>query len=205
MKLSNLLFGIVSAALVGSAFAQEFDIKQDDTIVSAMNYGKGDHVVIALHGFKQSRDFLKAYGDEIASAGFRVIAVDWSAERGAGFKETDAAVKFARAQGAKKISLLGTSRGAELAANYAMAQPDGDIDALILVSDIDDKGIALTKTKKLFIYSKDDRFVQNGAPKAAEKSVEPKQVIVLDGGSHGMAQISENAELMKDILATLKR
>lgn len=205
MKLSNLLFGFVCVALAGSANAQEFDIKQDDAVVGALNYGKGDHIVIGIHGFKQSRDFFKDYSDAFVNAGFRIISVDWSADRGAGFKEVGAAVKFAREQGAKKISLLGTSRGAELAANYARAQPDGDFDTLVLFSGIDDKGIPLTKTKKLFIYSKYDSKA-DGTPAAVGKSAEPKQMIELEGGGHGIsALVSKKADLMQDVIAILKR
>lgn len=205
MKLSNLLFGFVCVALAGSAIAQEFDIKQDDSVVGALNYGKGDHIVIGIHGFKQGRDFFKDYGDEISKAGFRVITFDWSGDRGSGFKELGAAVKFAREQGAKKISLFGTSRGAELAANYARAQADGDFDTLVLFSSIDDKGIPLTKTKKLFIYSKYDSNAK-WTPDALAKSAEPKQMIELEGSGHGIsALVSKKADLMQDVIAALKR
>lgn len=205
MKLLNFLFGFVCVVIVGGVNAQEFDIKQGDAVVSALNFGKGDHVVIAIHGLNQNRDFLKGRSDEIAKAGFRVISFNWSAERGAGHKELDAVVKYARAQGAKKVSLFGTSRGSELAANYARAQPDGEFDTLVLLSNIDDQGIPLTKTKKLFVFGKSDRFVRFGA-QTAEKSADPKQVIALDGGAHGVEPlIAEKADLMQDIIAALKR
>lgn len=205
MKLRNPLFGLACLVLAGSAIAQEFDIKQGDATVGAVNYGKGDHVLIAIHGFRQNRNFFKDYGDQIAKAGFRVIAIDWSADRGAGFKEVDAAVKFAREQGAKKISLLGTSRGAELAANFAKAQPDGEFDTLVLLSSIDDQGIPLAKTKKLFIFNKYDSNA-SWTPTAADRSVEPKQLITLGGSGHGMAPLlAEKADLMQDVIAALKR
>ena len=205
MKLRNLLFTLACVALSGSVIAQEFDIKQDDASVSALNYGQGDHVVIGIHGLNQNRTFFKEYADEFAKAGFRVITFNWSSDRGAGFKELGAAVKFAREQGAKKISLLGTSRGAELAANYARAQPDGEFDTLVLFSNIDDKGIPLAKTKKLFIYSKYDSKA-NWTPAVMDKSAEPKQLIELDGGGHGIAaSVSKKADLMQDVIAALKR
>ena len=205
MKLRNLLFGFVCVALAGSANAQEFDIKQGDAIVSALNFGKGDHVVIALHGYQQGRNFFKDYGDEIAKAGFRVISIDWSGDRGSGFNEVGAAVKFAREQGAKKLSLLGTSRGAELAANYARAQPDGEFDTLILFASIDDQGIPLTKTKKLFVFSKYDSKA-SWTPTVADKSAEPKQLIMLGGSGHGLSNlVAEKADLMQDVIAALKR
>ncbi len=205
MKLRNLLFGFVCIALAGSTIAQEFDIKQGDAVVGALNYGQGDHVVIALHGYQQSNNFFKDYGDEIAKAGFRVISIGWSADRGAGFKEVDAAVKFAREQGAKKPSLLGTSRGAELAANYARAQSDGEFDTIILFASIDDQGIPLTKTKKLFIFNKYDSKA-SWTQTVADKSAEPKQLIELGGSGHGIsALVAKKADLMQDVIAALKR
>ncbi len=205
MKIRNQLFGLVCATIASCAVAQEFDIKQNDAVVGALSYGKGDHVVIALHGRRNPLTFLKENGDEIAKGGFRVISISWSGQSGAGFNEIGAAVKYAREQGAKQISLLGHSAGAELVANYARAQPDGEFDTVILFSSVDDKGIALTKTKKLFIFNKYDSIAR-WAPTGADKSAEPKQVVALGGSGHQVGDlVSKKADLMQDVIAALKR
>jgi dienelactone hydrolase len=206
MKLENLLFGLLCAiALASGAIAQEFDIKQGDSVVGAFNFGQGDHVVIFLHGKGGDRTYMKKYSDEIVKAGFRIISINWSGEEGAGHNELSAAVKFARAQGAKKISLAGLSRGANLVANYAKAQPDGEFDTLVLFSCSDDKGIPLTKTKKLFVFNKLDSIVSQWAPMGADKSAEPKQVIALGGNGHTISGlVSQKADLMQDVVTTLK-
>lgn len=205
MKLRNLVFGLVCITVASGAIAQEFDIKAGDAAVSALNFGQGDHVVIALHGTDGGRSQYKGYGEELAKAGFRVIAIDWPATSGGGFKELGTTVKFARDNGAKKISLLGYSRGAELAANYARAQPDGEFDTLVLLSSADEVSIPLTKTKKLFIFNKYDSIARWGEA-SANKSAEPKQIISLGGRGHQIsALVSEKADLMQDVIAALKR
>lgn len=205
MMLRDLTFGLICAALAASVVAQEFDIKQGDAVIGALNYGTGDHITIALHGRRGNRTFLKEYGDEIAKAGLRIISINWSGERGSGFSEVGAAVKFAREQGAKKLSLLGYSNGAELVANYARAQPDGEFDTVILFSSDDDQGIALNKTKKLFIFNRYDSSAR-WAPTAADRSAEPKQVIALGGSGHPIATlVAEKADLVQDVIAALKR
>lgn len=204
-RFSSLLFGLACALLAGTAAAQEFAIKEGDATVSALNFGQGEHVVIALHGNRANRSFFNDYANEFANAGLRVIAIDWPGTAGAGYNELGMAVRYAREQGAKKLSLLGFSRGAELAANYAKAQPDGDFDTLVLLSTVDDQGIPLAKTKKLFVFNKSDSIAR-WAPMAANKSAEPKEVIALGGNGHPVkALVAEKADLMQDVIATLKR
>lgn len=205
MKIKGLLVGLVCVANLSGAVAQEFDIKHADGTVRALNFGQSDHVVIALHGSDGGRSQYKSWGDELAKAGFRVISIDWPASSGGGFKELAAAVKFARDDGAQKISLLGYSRGAALAANYARVQPDGEFNTLVLLSSADETSIPLTKTKKLFVFNKYDSIARWGQA-GASKSAEPKQVLMLGGGGHQIsALVSEKADLLQDIAAALKR
>lgn len=212
MKLKNLLLGLACIALTGGAAAQvEADIKAGDNIVSAMMMGEGDHVVIALHGAggNDRRFFFidkgGQMGQALAKAGFRVIAVNWSGQAGGGFGEVAAAIAHAKETGAKKISLMGHSRGGELAANYAKQQPDGTFDTVIQFSSVDDQGLPMAKTKKLFAYNKYDRWA-NWQPAAFDKSVEPKQKIELGGGGHPVsALIGEKADLAQDVIGILQK
>ncbi|MRR50121.1 MAG: alpha/beta fold hydrolase [Rhodocyclaceae bacterium] len=207
MKLQRmLLVALTGLALAGSASAQEaFDIKQGDSIVSALNFGQGDHVVIALHGNRGSRDFFADYGPDFAKAGLRVISINWPGTAGAGFSELSAAVKYAKEQGSKKVSLLGFSRGAELAANFARSQGDGEFDTLVLISTVDDQGLAMAKTKKVFAFNKGDSIAR-WAPASAEKSAEPKMVFALGGGGHPIKSlVAEKADLMQDVIAAIKK
>lgn len=206
MKLKDLLLGFACIALASGAIAREFDIKQGDTMVSALGYGKGDHVLILLPGASQGsnpdKNSLRGRASEIANenAGIRVISISWS-----GPGDVAAAVRFAKETGAKKISLLGHSRGAEMAGRFASSQPDGEFDTIILLSSSDDQGIPLAKSKKLFVYNKGDSLAR-WTPSSFEKSAEPKELIALNGSGHGSSDLkSQRPSLIADIVATLKR
>ena len=201
------------AVYFGDAVAQvEVNIKNGDSPIPAMAMGEGDHVVIALHGRVQGdgrRYFFHErggkIGQELAGAGFRVIAPTWAGQSGAGFGEVAAAIAFAKETGAKKISLMGHSAGGALAANYARQQPDGIFDTVIQFSSADDKGLPMTKTKKLFAFNKNDRLASWQAA-AFEKSAEPKQMVELGGSGHLVSElISEKPDLAKDVVTLLKK
>lgn len=198
--------------ITGQVSAQvETTIKNADSVVPVMTMGEGDHVVIALHGAggNDRRFFFidrgGMMGQELAKAGFRVIAPTWAGQSGMGFNEVNAAIAHARETGAKKISLMGHSRGGELVANYVKQQPEGSIDTVIQFSSVDDQALPMTKTKKLFAFNKNDKF-----PKwqraAYEKSAEPKQIIELGGSGHAVsALVTEKPDLAQDVIAILKK
>ncbi|MDK9701648.1 MAG: alpha/beta hydrolase [Sulfuritalea sp.] len=205
--------GALAALMVPFAAWGQVDseIKVGDTVVSATSMGSGEHVVIALHGAGgNTKSFF--FGDNgaqfaqgLAQAGFRVIAVTWSGQAGGGFAEVDAAVGHARAIGAKKISLMGHSRGGELAANYARKQPDGTFDTVVQLSSVDDQGLAQTRTKKVFAFNKYDRWA-NWQPAAFDKSAEPRQLFALGGSGHPVsALVKEQPTLLADLVAILKK
>jgi len=196
---------------VGAVAQVDTVIKSGENNISVMTMGEGEHVVIALHGAggNDRRFFFAGKGGEmgqaLANAGFRVIAVNWAGQAGAGFTEVAAAVAHARETGAKKISLMGHSRGGELAANYARSQDDGTFNTVIQFCSVDDKGLSMTQTKKLFAYNKNDRWAA-WQPDAFAKSAEPKVKIELGGRGHAVSDlISEKADLVQDVLGLLNQ
>ena len=210
--LKNLTLGILLAFVLTCANAQvESDLKVGDNLVSAIEMGEGDHVVIALHGgLGNDRHFFfigrgGQLGQKLAKAGFRVIAPTWLGKAGTGFSEVTTAIAYAKDTGAKKISLMGHSRGGELAANYAKQQPDGTFDTVIQLASVDDQGLPMAKTKKLFAFNKYDRW-PNWQRSAYERSAEPKQIIELGGSGHPVsALISEKPDFAHDVIDILKK
>ena len=205
-RLSVLTLLVVAA----NAFAQpvEIDIKNGENTVSALVFGRGsgEHIVIALHGAGQQKGLFRAIAPGLVRRGYKVISIDWKAGPdgpGPGLAPLAATVRFAREGGAKKVSLMGFSRGGELAARFASAQPDGDFDTLILLSSYDDQGIPLAKTKKLFVFHESDRFGR-WSQVSADKSSEPKQVFALKGGAHSIsALLADKPDLVDEIANTL--
>ena len=210
--MKRLLLGALLTSVFTCVFAQvETDLKVGDSAIPAMTMGVGDHAVIALHGAggNDRRFFFTdkggQLGQELAKAGFRVIAPTWAGRAGMGFDEVAAAVAYAKSSGAKKISLMAHSRGGELAANYAKHQPDGTFNTLIQLASVDDQGVQLARTKKLFAFNKFDRWPK-GQRAAYEQSVEPKQIIELGGSGHLVsALISEKADFVQDVVDILKK
>ena len=196
-------------------FTPHFSFSQVETkidYVPAITFGEGEHIVIAIHGSTQSRtyffsDYGSQFGPSLAKEGFKVIAISWPDQQGfmGGFPSLSLAIKYARDTGAKKISLLGHSRGAELAINYARSQGDGVFDTVIFLGSPDDKGLSLPNTKKLFAFSKNDSYArwQQGA---FDKSDLPKQIIVIAGGGHGVRDmVKSKPDLLDEIISYLRR
>lgn len=206
MKSRNFFVGIAFLAIGGIALAQEFDIKQGDVVVPAFSQGNGDHVLLMLPGAaansRSNRDGLKNTAIEIAKGndGIKAISISWF-----GYGDVAAAVRFAKENGAKKISLLGFSAGAEMAGRFASSQPDGDFDTIVLLGSIDDQGIPLKKTKKLFIHSNVDS-IGRWTVKSFEQSSDPKEILVLERSGHSVRDFkAERPSLIADIVAALKR
>ena len=208
MKRLIALLVLVAAA---NAFAQpvEIEIRNGDNAVSALVFGRsGEHIVIALHGAGQQKGLFRAIAPGLVRRGYKVIVIDWAAGPdgpGPGLAPLAATIKYAREAGATKVSLMGFSRGGELAARFASAQPDGDFDTLILLSSYDDRGIPLAKTKKLFVFHESDRFGR-WSQVSADKSSEPKQVFALKGGAHSIAALlADKPDLIDEIANALGR
>jgi pimeloyl-ACP methyl ester carboxylesterase len=204
---------LASAILLAAAnaFAQPVEVEiKGDSPVSALVFGRGsgEHTVIALHGARQQKELFRAIAPGLARRGYKVISINWAAGRegpGPGLAPLAATIRYARDGGAKKISLMGFSRGAELAARFASAQPDGDFDTLILLSSVDDQGIPLAKTKKLFVFHEGDRLGR-WSQVSADKSSEPKQVFALKGGAHGISDLlADKPDLIDEIANALGR
>lgn len=203
------LIAVGLLAFAANAFAQpvEVEIKNGDGTVSALVFGRGsEHTIIALHGAGQSKNLFRPIGPGLARRGFKVIAIDWlagSAGPGPGMGPLAATLRYAREGGAIKVSLMGFSRGGELVARYASAQPDGDFDTLILLGSYDDQAIPLAKTKKLFVFHDNDRFGR-WSQVSADKSPEPKQVFALKGAAHSIAALlADKPDLIEEIATTL--
>lgn len=205
-----LMLALGGFAVAGPAAAQtNVTVKDGERLVSAVVFGEGEHAIIALHGASgANKGAFNWISPALAGRGFKVISIDWPAGPAGpppGMAPLAAAVRFAKEGGAKKVSLMGHSRGAELAARYASLQPDGELDSLILLASLDDQPIALTKTKKLFVFSRNDRLAR-WSQLSADKSAEPKQIFALKGAAHNMAGlVADKPDLLEEIAGTLGR
>ncbi len=195
---------------------------QDGGIVYADLYGTGGRGVVLAHGGRFNKESWATQAHTLATAGFRVVAIDF---RGRGQSrggpqsasgddavhfDVLAAVRYLHETGAQTVSVVGASFGGGAAAQAAVEAPLGEIDRIVLLahSAIDEP--ERMKGRKLFITSRGDT-TGSGAlrlPKIREQyeqATGPKELVILDGSAHAQFIFAtDNGEaLMQEILRFL--
>ena len=190
----------------------------DGGVVHADVYGSGDDVVILAHGGRFTKESWAEQAPVIAAAGFRVVAIDFRrrGESGGGSEgeagvhlDVLAAVRWAREQGARRVSVVGASFGG-WAAGRAATVVDSGIDALVLLAAPGTDEPERMRGRKLFIVARDDRG--GGVRRLPEieqqfeRAPEPKELVVLDGSAHAqfLFETDQAERLMAEILRFLR-
>lgn len=191
----------------------------DGGTVEADAYGSGERGVVLAHGGRFDRTSWKDQAQELARAGFHVVAIDFRAavEARKG-RETDclydekclakdvlAAVRYLRTAGAKTVFVVGASLGGGGAAQASVEAP-GEIDRVVLLAHMPIAAPERIRGRKLFIIARDD--VGSGdKPRLPDirdqfaRAAEPKELVVLDGSAHAQFIFAtpEGARLMREI------
>ena len=137
---------VVALLLAGSAAAQKTVSfpTEDGSAVYADVYGEGDRGIVLAHGGRFNKESWEKQARTLASAGFRVLALDfrgYGKSRGPGQSDVLsaplhldvlAAVRYLRKTGAKSGSVVGGSMGGGAAGDASIASRPGDIDRLVL-------------------------------------------------------------------------
>lgn len=197
----------------------------DGGSIEADLYGQGPKGVVLAHGGRFDRTSWKPQARELASAGFRVVAIDFRAavESRAG-KETPclydpaclskdvlAAVRYLRSSGAKSVSVVGGSLGGGAAAQASVEAGPGEIDRLVLLAAMPIAAPDSMKGRKLFITSRNDLGSGDvprlpGIREQFQRAMGPKKLVILDGSAHAqfIFGTSQGSRLMQEILRFLK-
>jgi pimeloyl-ACP methyl ester carboxylesterase len=212
---------LAALALTALAAAQEsvsFST-QDGGLIYADLYGKGDKAVVLAHGGRFQKDGWAEQARTLATARFRVLAIDFRGEgqsRGGTASEEDrrldvlGAVHYLRKTGAKTVSVVGASMGGDYAAEAAETEPAA-IDRLVLLASGSYTTLSKMKGPKLFILARDDANDDGlRLPKIREryeKALDPKELIILDGSAHAqfLFQTDQGERLMREILRFLSQ
>jgi pimeloyl-ACP methyl ester carboxylesterase len=188
----------------------------DGGVVFADIYGTGEHAVVLAHGQRFDKASWKNQATELASAGFRVIAIDF---RGYGkshggpnarpgfedmYMDVLAAVHYGRESGAKTVAVVGASMGGGAAANAVVNGKPGEIDRLVLLAGVPIEHPDRIAGPKLFATSAGDSL----APRIREQyetAPEPKELLILNGSAHAQNLFStdQGPRLMHEILRFL--
>lgn len=194
----------------------------DGGLLCADLYGQGSNAVVLAHGGQFKKESWRDQALPLASAGFQVLAIDFrgfGCSKGPGqedfFKapfEKDilAAVRYLKAHGAKKVSVVGGSFGGAAAGDASIKSTPGEIDRVVFLGGAPNLPADGLKSRTLFIVAREDTEGNSlrlpGIRAQYEKAPQPKQLIVLDGSAHAqfLFQTDQNARVMQEIVRFLK-
>ena len=195
----------------------------DGGLIAADIYGKGDRGLVLAHGGRFDRTSWRQQATEFATAGFRVVAIDFRAavEARAGregaclydetclAKDVLAAVRYLRQTGAKSVSMVGASLGGGAAAQASADAAVGEVERVVLLAHMPIAAPEKIQGRKLFIVARYD--TGSAGPRLPEiqaqyaKAREPKQLVVLEASAHAqfLFQTSSATPLMRTIVRFL--
>jgi pimeloyl-ACP methyl ester carboxylesterase len=170
-------------------------------------YGSGTHALVLAHGGRFDKSSWAREARFFAAAGLQVLAIDF---RGYGASHGPApsddpyagleqdvlgAADWLRAQGARRISVVGGSMGGTAAAR-ALALDGGDVigDVVLLAHGPIDAGEQLAG-RKLFVVAREDAYASGnlrlpGIRAEFERAPEPKLWLELEGSAHAQALLA---------------
>jgi len=190
---------------------------QDGGVVYADLYGAGRRGVVLAHGMRFDKASWKDQATQLASAGFRVAAIDF---RGYGrshggpnshsprdemYLDVLAGVEYLRCHGAETVAVMGASMGGGASANAAVNAKPGTIDGLVLLAPVPIQSPERIPGPTLFIVAQGDPITPR-VPEQFERAPQPKEMLVLDGSAHAqfLFATEQSERLMKAILGFLE-
>jgi pimeloyl-ACP methyl ester carboxylesterase len=218
MPVLRILF--LSLALTNVAPAQPTVTfaTDDGGHICADLYGQGSNAVVLAHGGQFNKESWRNQASELASKGFRVLAIDFrgfGCSKGPGQqdffsapfeKDVLAAVRYLKATGATRVSVVGGSFGGAAAGDASIKSSPGEIDRVVLLGAAPNLPADRLKSRTLFIVARDDSEGGTsrrlpGIQAQYEKAPQPKQLFVLDGSAHAqfLFQSNQNARVMQAI------
>lgn len=169
----------------------------DGVPVSSLSYGEGRRGVVLVPGGHGVGDTWDVQARRLASAGLRVLAIDY---RGLGHSvslpqddskaplDVLGAVRRLRSEGVAEVSVVGASWGGWAAGTAAVAEP-GLIDRLVFLAHSPFDAPERLGGRKLFIVAREDRE-GSGRPRLErireqyELTPSPRELVVLEGSAH---------------------
>ncbi len=194
---------------------------EDAGLIYADVYGEGERAVVLAHGGRFNRESWEKQARTLASAGFRVLALDfrgYGKSRGPGDSDPAdaplhldvlAAVRYQRSTGAKRVSVIGASMGAGAAGDASIASQPGEIDRLVFLGGAPNGPAEKLKSPSLFIVARDDTSGDGprlpGIQQQYNKAPQPKSLIILEGSAHAqyLFQTDQADRVMREILRFL--
>lgn len=212
------------ALIVSTAAAAQQTVSfptEDGGRVCADMYGAGTRAVVLAHGGRFTKESWREQAGVLASNGFEVLAIDFrgfGCSSGPGEKDFDhapfendvlAAVHYLKTRGAKTVSVIGGSFGAQAAGDASIKSAPGDIDRVVFLAGAPSLSAEKLKSRSLFIVARDDANEAGprlpGIRAQYERAPQPKKLIVLNGSAHAqfLFQTKQGDRIMHEILRFL--
>jgi dienelactone hydrolase len=218
------LIAVIGMLLLAGGSAAQMAVSfptEDGGVVYADVYGEADRGIVLAHGGRFNKESWEKQARTLASAGFRVLALDfrgYGKSRGPGWSDPKsaplhldvlAAVHYLRKTGAKTVAVVGGSMGAGAAGDASIDSRPGEIDRLVLLGGSPNEPAEKLKSSTLFIVTRDDS--SGDGPRLPrireqyEKAPEPKALIILEGSAHAqfLFQTDQGERVMREILRFL--
>ncbi|HLE83991.1 MAG TPA: alpha/beta fold hydrolase [Thermoanaerobaculia bacterium] len=222
MRAFTLIVAAVLSACGAAAAEPVSLVAEDGGVVHADRYGTGAHWVVLVHGARFDKASWGSQARALAEAGFSALAIDLRGYGRSGPREGSdllhpgypldvlAAVRFARAEGAETVSLVGGSLGGWAAGQAAVDARPGEIDRLVLLAHASLDEPERMQGRKLFVVARGDVRGENvprlpDIQEQFERAPEPKELLVLDGAAHAqhLFATDQGERLMREILRFL--
>ena len=195
---------------------------EDGAVVNADRYGTGADWVVLVHGARFDKASWGSQARALAEAGFTALAIDLRGYGRSGPREGSdllhpgypldvlAAVRFARAEGAEAVSVVGGSLGGWAAGQAAVDARPGEIDRLVLLAHATIDEPERLPGRKLFVVARGDVRGEN-VPRLPdireqyERAPGPKELLVLEGSADAqhLFATDQGERLMREILRFL--
>jgi pimeloyl-ACP methyl ester carboxylesterase len=202
MKFQKIvLSALIAVAAMTAAVAEPLSIKSESGgTYQIEKFGQGEIALIFVHGAAGMAGW-RAWPADAGAKGFLPISVNNTS-----FATTPvlAAVKYAQDAGAKKIVLVGASKGGEVIGAVSALLPPSLAQKLVFVSPQGYSVASDVVGEKLVLISKYERDAR-WMEKDFEVLKEPKQKIMINSGTHGHALVADKPELIEIILEFAKK
>lgn len=185
----------------------------DGLRLSGTIYGSGTTGVALAHQTDGTQNTWRGFAQQLAAHGYMALAFDF---RGRGLSagpadtakedvDLRAAVALLRAQGAKRIALMGASLGGAIALRVAATEAVAAVATLSAVAwwpsqPVTDDLLRAMRTPKFFLNSETDPDAE-GTQHMYDVAAQPKQIQMYPGRAHGVGMFS--ADYSPDLIQRL--
>jgi pimeloyl-ACP methyl ester carboxylesterase len=192
----------------------------DGSRLAGRELGRGPVALVLAHGATTDMSSWYAPMDELADAGYRVVAFDArgvgdstgnaSTDPGARVADIEAVIRSVRTGGADRVVVMGSSLGAQAALLVAErgtgddAAVDAAVDAVVGVSPATvPVGAGSIRVPAFFVASEDDRGPAADARALAREL--DAEVEIVPGSVHGSDLFAEHPEATRALVAFLTK